>query len=224
MRRARIIERIRKLLCLTRSTNPFEASLAAERVQRMLSEYNLTLDEVSGGSEQEKARRISHKTRKNLEDWAHVLAGHAASVFDCRYFHDPHTGETSFIGVGVDPEVCGWMYCYLYRTLLRLASEHMRGPARRLRAVKSKRQARQSFLFGAVDVICQRMTMQKQVTPVTHGALVSLKKDVIDAEMPIGLIQKGIKVGTIHWNDLLCGMIAVEGIPLSTPVTEGEYA
>ena len=83
MEQNRIIERIRKLLRLSNSTNPHEAALAAERVQRMLSEYNLTLEAVAEGSEGlEKARRIDRKTRKDLEEWAHVLASRTASVFD----------------------------------------------------------------------------------------------------------------------------------------------
>ena len=105
MERDRIIERIRKLLRLSRSENPYEAALAAERVQRMLSEYNLTLEGIVD-EETEKARQINRKTRKDLEEWAHILAGRTASVFDCQYFHDPNTGETSFVGVGADPEVC----------------------------------------------------------------------------------------------------------------------
>lgn len=88
------------------------------------------------------------------------------------------------VGVGADPEVCGWMYGYLYKTLLRLASEHMRGPARRLRSAKSKREARNSFLFGAVDVISSRMIAQKKVAPVTSDALVPVKDALIRAAMP----------------------------------------
>ena len=42
----RIIERIRKLLHLSQSANPHEAALAAQRVQQMLSEYNLTMDSI----------------------------------------------------------------------------------------------------------------------------------------------------------------------------------
>lgn len=222
MERDRIIERIRKLLRLSHSENPYEAALAAERVQRMLSEYNLTLEGIVD-EETEKARQINRKTRKDLEEWAHILAGRTASVFDCQYFHDPNTGETSFVGVGADPEVCGWMYGYLYKTLLRLASEHMRGPARRLRASRSKREARKSFLLGAVDVISHRMAEQKKETPVTSFALVPVKERLIRTAMPDDLKTNELHIGKLRDNDRLCGMMAAEGIPLSTPVTGGEY-
>ena len=124
MDQGRIIERIRKLLRLSESANPHEAALAAQRVQQMLSEHNLTMESIGRDAETDKARQVNRKTRKELEKWAHALASHTANAFDCQYFHDPNTGETSFVGVGVDPEVCGWMYGYLYKTLLRLASEH----------------------------------------------------------------------------------------------------
>ena len=139
----RIIERIRKLLRLSQSANPHEAALAAERVQQMLSEYNLTMDSIGCDAETTSTRQVNRKTRKVLEKWAYALASRTARVFDCKYYHDPNTGGTSFVGVGVDPEVCGWMYGYLYKTLLRLASEHMRGPARR-----RKIEARGSELFS----------------------------------------------------------------------------
>lgn len=222
MEQNRIMERIRKLLRLSHSANPYEAALAAERVQRMLSEYNLTLEGIVE-EEAEKARQINRKTRKDLEEWAHILASHSASVFDCRYFHDPNTGETSFIGVGADPEVCGWMYGYLYKTLRRLASEHMRGPARRLRTAKSKREARKSFLLGAVAVISHRMAAQKKETPVTSGALVPVKEGLIQAAMPDNLKTNELHIGKVRANDRLFGMMAAKSIPLSTPLMGGEY-
>lgn len=222
MEQNRIIERICKLLRLSHSVNPYEAALAAERVQRMLSEYNLTLEGIVE-EEAEKARQINRKTRKDLEEWAHMLASRTANVFDCQYFHNSNTGSTSFIGVGADPEVCGWMYGYLYKTLLRLASEHMRGPARRLRTAKSKREARKSFLLGAVAVISYRMAAQKKETPVTSGALVPVKEGLIQAAMPDNLKTNELHIGKLRTDDRLFGMIAAKGIPLSTPITGGGY-
>ena len=105
----RIIERIRKLLRLSQSANPHEAALAAERVQQMLSEYNLTMDSIGCDAETTSTRQVNRKTRKVLEKWAYALASRTARVFDCKYYHDPNTGGTSFVGVGVDPEVCGWV-------------------------------------------------------------------------------------------------------------------
>ena len=190
----------------------------------MLSEYNITMDSIGCDAETASARRVDRKTRKALEKWAYVLAARTARVFDCDYYHNEFTGETSFVGVGADPEVCGWMYGYLYKTLLRLASEHMRGPARRLRSAKSKREARNSFLFGAVDVISSRMIAQKKVAPVTSDALVPVKDALIRAAMPDNLkIGTPIKPCESRPQDWLAGMSSAERIPLSTPVTGEAY-
>lgn len=218
----RIIDRIRKLLRLSQSDNPHEAALAAERVQRMLSEYNLTMDSIGCDAETASARRVDRKTRKALEKWAYVLAAKTARVFDCDYYHNAFTGETSFVGVGADPEVCGWMYGYLYKTLLRLASEHIR--SRRLRSARSKREARNSFLFGAVDVISSRMFAQKKVAPVTSDALIPVKDALIKAAMPDSLkIDDPIKPDESRLQDRWAGMLSAACIPLSTPVTGEAY-
>lgn len=124
MEQQRIIDKVRKLLRLSSSSNHHEAALAAERVQMMLSEYNLTLDDIT--EERASARVIRTRTRKQLEVWAHYLARGTAQAFDCDYYHSITKGETAFVGVGADPEVCSWTYSYLYKTLMRLASAHIR--------------------------------------------------------------------------------------------------
>ncbi len=222
MEQDRIIERIRKLLRLSQSANPHEAALAAERVQQMLSEYNLTMDSIGCDAETASARQVNRKTRKVLEKWAYVLADRTAQVFDCDYYHDEFSGETSFVGVGADPEVCGWMYGYLYKTLLRLASEHMR--SRRLRSAKSKREARNCFLFGAVDVISSRMFAQKKVAPVTSDALVPVKDALVRAAMPENLkIGAPIEPDESRLQDRWAGMLSAVRVPLSMPVTGEAY-
>lgn len=179
----------------------------------MLSECNLTL-EGTVDEETGKARQINRKTHKDPEEWAHILASRTTSMFDCQYSHDPNIGETSFIGTGADPEVYGWMYGCLYKTPLHLASEHIRGPARRLRNSKSKWEARKFLLLSAVGVIDYRMATQKKKTPVTSCALVSIKKGLIRAAMPDDLKANELHIGELRDNDRLCGMIATEGIPL----------
>lgn len=220
----KIIDKIRKLLRLSHSQNPHEAALAAKKVQQMLSQYNLTLEgvadgEIGGGGG--RAWQTTSKTRKKLEGWAHVLAGRTAYTFDCRYFHNPDSGETVFVGVGADPEVCGWMYGYLYKSLLRLASKHMRGPARRLRTAKSKRDARESFLFGAVDTIAYRMAAQKRETPTTSSALVPVKDKLIQAAMPRDITTRDLRPHKPSVDHRFYGVAAAEGVSLSTPVTDG---
>lgn len=140
----RVLEKIRKLLNLAHSVNEHEAAAAAAKAQLLLSEYNLTM---SGLEEEEAAETLraslnDHKTRQRLEPWAFMLAATVSTNFDCKYYHNQATGHTVFVGCGADSEVCAWTFGYLYKTLLALASIHMRGPGRRLRSPRSKRAAR----------------------------------------------------------------------------------
>lgn len=217
MERDRIIARIRKLLRLSHSANPFEAALAAERVQQMLSDYNLTMESIV--DEETEAHSIRRKTRKRLEDWAYRLASRTADAFDCQYYHDMGTGETIFVGVGADPEVCGWMYSYLYRALMRLASAYLNEQDMKESSEKARREARTSFLFGAVSVVADRMCAQKKRAPITTGALVPVKESIINAAMPDGIVSRKPKRRHLQKKAKLAGQMAGMRIPLSTPLS-----
>ena len=176
-------------------------------------EYDLTLEGIVD-EETEKARQINRKTRKDLEEWAHILAKAVpADVLDCRSFHDPNTGETSFVGVGADPEVCGWMYGYLYKTLLRLASEHMRGPA--AGSAAQSRNGKPANLFFSVPWASSVIGWphRKRRRPLLHARWCRSRKGLF-SRVPDDLKTNELHIGKLRDNDRLCGMIAAEGIPL----------
>lgn len=216
----KIIEKIRKLLRLSRSNNEFEAAAAAAKAQELLSEYNLSMDSITPEERAAglRASREHKKTRQRLEIWAHGLASGVGNAFDCKYYHDPDVGETVFVGCEPDPIVCSWTYGYLYKTLLALASAHMRGPARRLRSPKSKTAARLSYLLGAVMVISRRLEAQKLATPITPGALIPFKEEAISRAMP-ALAEKPTQKPKIRDRDFEAGMDAGSAVPLSTPIS-----
>lgn len=216
MEQQRITERVRKLLRLSRSSNPHEAALAAERAQQMLAEYNLTLDDIT--EKRASARVVRVQTRKKLEDWAYFLAGGTAQAFDCDYYHSITKGETSFVGVGADSEVCSWTYGYLYKTLMRLASAHIRTRLLRTAPQRKRRQARKSFLFGASHAVIERLEAQKEKTPVTPGALVPCKRSLIDAAMPEDVHCLAGKLPDLLAEDCRAGLSVGGCIPLSTPI------
>ena len=213
-----IIKKIRKILQLSRSANEHEAAAATAKAMELLAKYNLEMASVTQDGDNSQATCIRRKTRQRLEDWAYALAGHTSNAFDCNYYHGRGDGETVFIGVGADPEVCGWMYSYLYKTLLRLASAHMKTECRRLRSIASKKQARASFLWGAVAMIAAKLRQQKKELPVTSDALVPVKKTLIAAAMPANLSTSSVAVGKIREKDWRAGHLAASSVPLSTPI------
>lgn len=216
----KILEKIRKLLRLSGSDNEHEAAAAAAKAQQLLSEHNLTIGNITPeqAAKEFTASHARRKTRQRLEHWAHNLAAGVASAFDCKYYHKLTTGETVFVGCGPDPDVCGWTYGYLYKALLALASAHMHGPAKRLRANSSKVAARNSYLSGAVYMIHLRLEAQKEVTPVTPGALVPVKEALINSAMPT-LITRPVPKQRIRDRDFEAGMDAGSAVPLSKPIS-----
>ena len=219
-KKKRIIDKIRKLLRLSSSSNEHEAAAAAAKAQELLSEYNLSLDSMitEECASEMTASRAYKKTRQRLESWAYTLASGVSNAFDCKYYHDPDVGETVFVGCEPDTSVCSWTYGYLYKTLLSLASAHMRGPARRLRSTRSKKAARLSFLLGAVMVISRRLKDQKKATPITPGMLVPFKEAAISKAMP-ELRERAAPKTKIRDLDFEAGMDAGHAIHLSTPLS-----
>jgi hypothetical protein len=212
-----IVEKVRKLLMLASSANEHEAAVAAAKVVELLSKYNLEMSSVAQEDDALKASRIHRKTRQKLERWAYLLASKTAKVFDCEYYHSQEEGQTVFVGMGADPEVCGWMFSYLYRTLLRLAATHMRTVRKRLRSSATKKKAKDSFLVGAVGVVTEKLERQKMYTPVTSDALVPVKTSAIAAAMP-PISSRPCKTGKVDTGDWTAGRRAASSIPLSTPI------
>lgn len=213
-----IIGKIRKLIELSQSNNEHEAASAAAKAQILLSKYNLSMAEIDTNDESLKARRVGQKTCKRLDSWAHILARGVSKAFDCDYYHSATTGTTVFVGVGADPEVCGYTYDYLRKKLSRLVASYISGACSRLCSTKSKRDARKSFLIGALCVIIERLEKQKKHTPITPGALVLVKDAAIKAKMPETKSKK-LSVEYVQESDYHAGMRAGLSIPLSTPLT-----
>lgn len=218
MKHEKIIEKIKKLLNLSKSDNEHEAAAAAAKAHALLSKYNLSMSDIPEQNTQAmKADKARAKTRQQLEEWAFNLASVTADAFDCRYFHQ-YDGFTVFVGVGADQEVCAWTYHYLYRTLLRMGSTYLREKCRRLRTNRSRNAARSSYLKGVVYTVGQRLQAQKQETPITETALVPVKESAIEAEMPDDLRHREFKSPKTRGHDLMRGMRDGKSIPLSSPI------
>ncbi len=181
MTRERIIERVRKLLALSNSSNEHEAALAAAHAQRLLAEHNLAMSELD--LQDEGAGEVELKVAKTVPKWLSSLFATVANAFDCF----PIVTTTSdcsrlrFIGVGEDPAVASCTVQSLLQALRRLASLSQRSyEARNGRLAASDRQRiRSSYLLGGVHGVRQALAVQKVQTPTTSTALVPVKDALI---------------------------------------------
>ena len=81
MTRERIIERVRKLLALSNSSNEHEAALAAAHAQRLLAEHNLAMSELE--LQAEGAGEAELVVAKTVAKWLSSLFATVANAFDC---------------------------------------------------------------------------------------------------------------------------------------------
>lgn len=181
MTRERIIEKVRKLLALSRSSNEHEAALAAAHAQRLLAEHNLSMSEVE--VREEGAGEAELIVARTVPAWLSSLFAVVAGAFDCMPIMTTTAGEgrLRFIGVGGDPAVAACTLQFLIRELRRLASAYLAtrkaGAGTGTPAVR--RRMRGSYLLGGVQGVRQALAIQKAATPTTAGALVPVKEALI---------------------------------------------
>ncbi|MCK4536921.1 MAG: DUF2786 domain-containing protein, partial [Desulfuromonadales bacterium] len=121
----KIIDKIRKLLALSKSDNEHEAALAAARAMELLSKHNLNLNEIDLQDPGVKAGKASSKTYARPQLWMAHLVNAVAAAFDCSSYHNRWSHETTFVGVGADPDVAAFTFSYLFHTIKKLATKHV---------------------------------------------------------------------------------------------------
>lgn len=181
MTRERIIEKVRKLLALSNSSNEHEAALAAAHAQRLLAEHNLAMSELE--VKEEGAGEAELLVAKTVAKWLSSLFATVANAFDC--FPIVTTNQDNsrlrFIGVGEDPGVAACTLQYLIKDLRRLASGYLSNLELRdgKQAAADRQRIRTSYLLGGVHGIRQALQNQKAQTPTTSKALVPIKDALI---------------------------------------------
>lgn len=185
-----IVEKIKKLLALANSSNEHEAALAAGHAQRLLSEHNLAMADIEAAHKPDSADTVETATTKTLPKWLRYLSAGISTAFDCQAIHHPASAKLTFIGIGADVQIAAYTFTYLERTVRKLCRTYMKQHVCSTLANRHRELMRQSYYLGAVSIITSRLKEQKVVTPVTTGALVPVKAELIRQAMSeIGTIR-----------------------------------
>lgn len=159
----KLIERVTKLLALSKSSNENEAAVAMEKAQAILAEHNLTLEAV-----QEKANKVEHKVVHHrtfklhpARPWLRMLANAVGMLYFCKnFFMSQKQGSHKydwhfFVGKKHDALVASMMFEYLAATIQRLELEH----ADRLFTNNKKRHSafRNAFRLECVERLQERI-------------------------------------------------------------------
>lgn len=182
-KKTQIIDKIRKLLALANSGNEHEAALAASHVQRLLSEHNLAIADIEADIKPQSADKVETAIAKTMSKWMRHLSAGVCTAFDCQAIHNPAEGKMIFIGVGADVQIAAYTFTYLDKTVRKLCRNYMKNHSSDSISSRGRELVRQSYYLGAVSTITGRLREQKVQTPITPGALVPVKKELIKKAM-----------------------------------------
>jgi hypothetical protein len=132
-----MLKRIRSLLAMSRgNANENEAAVAAQKVQELLTQYNLSLSDVEQRDEAGKIIEDGDLMTGSSNPWRRDLALACARLYLCDYYWHHVRFETStrkcgyvrgdrhnFIGLPHNVVVAKEMFVYLVDTVERLAKE-----------------------------------------------------------------------------------------------------
>lgn len=226
-----IVEKIKKLLALSTSSNEHEAALAAARAQELMTKYAIEEDAlVDGAKRKEPIETVGlnirgegfHLNRGKIPRWQALLAYVLAPNFFCRSFYAPGT-DVYVAGRKTDREVLEATFWYLRGEIERLANEkwealpadyHLHGKTWKA-----------SFYEGAVRVIAERLEQNQAELAKTHNeatsiVLVNRRKDVDDYIDQKHALRKSSAQRNIHADGYYAGREAGASLNLSGRATK----
>lgn len=154
-----VVDRIRKLLALSTSSNPHEAALAAERALAIAQRHNLDLSRIGGpleGPFVERAYDVG-----GAAQWRWLLMSAIARAHFCcalrRWAGGRSQAQMFLLGEPHNVAVCGFLYEYLRREIDRLADRGWRRASYVYGEHVEARAWKRDFRRGAVLTIGDRL-------------------------------------------------------------------
>lgn len=185
---SRIIDRVRKMLAVSKSDNEHEAALAAQRAAAIMEEYHLTeaqlrVDDTSRAAEPITSAGLPEGNKKRVA-WKELIAQGVAKSLGCHVYLSVGNVLTA---VGREGAVQAWAYTtrYLYNEVERLADEAWEREAFDAQlAGHSIRKWKNSFRVGAAQSIMMRLYDEKKPRPenVSEKALMIIERDDLEVQ------------------------------------------
>ena len=140
--REKIIDKIKKCLALSASSNEHEAAAALRQAKKLMESHGISDTEMLAAEVSEKRSRSGAVRSPSV--WETTLAGKIADAFACRLVHahnwERDCGEWRFIGTGAAPEVSEYAFKVLFRQAKSARAEHIKSRLKRCRpAIKTRR-------------------------------------------------------------------------------------
>lgn len=152
--RDKIIDKIKKCLALSASSNEHEAAAALRQAKKLMEMHGVTDLDVQAAEAEE--RRAKAGAERHPANWETMLASKVGDAFGCRVIFSsggwrggwpPSStpGEWCYIGCGAAPEVAHYAFAVLLRQARRSRAEHIKT---RLKRCKTATKTRRADLFS----------------------------------------------------------------------------
>lgn len=144
--REKIIDKIKKCLALSASSNEHEAAAALRQAKKLMEQHGISdLDMQAAEAGETRARAGAAKYPAN---WETGLASRIADAFACRIIFTRNIlngcGEWVFVGTGAAPEIAEYAFKVLFRQCKAARAAHIK---RRLSRCKPGARTRRADLF-----------------------------------------------------------------------------
>lgn len=175
MEKEKIIDKIKKLLSITKENkaSESEAAKAAEMAAKLLTEHNLSLGDVTSRDAIDPMDREFHFEK--TVPWERTVMTYAAELYFCKaYTSKSYLGiKVAFVGRKSNREVARLMADYFIETINRMADDELATSTANQRIINS---AKHAFREGVTSGLCSRIreiinNRKKEEVSVTGNTL-----------------------------------------------------
>jgi hypothetical protein len=145
--RAKMIEKIKKCLALSSSSNEHEAASALRQARKIMEAYSISSIEIEAGQAEE--WRSMSRSRSTPALWETELVNRLANAFGCEVLFASGPGIWQFVGCGGNPEIVQYAFDVLYRQILRARRQYIKTKLTRCKTGTKTRRA-DFFCYGWV--------------------------------------------------------------------------
>lgn len=138
---AKILDKIKKCLALSTSSNEHEAAAALRQARKLMEAHDITDLDVQAAHAEERGVKAGAKFKPS--NWESMLAVKVGDAFACKViFHGGWSaGEWRYIGCGASPEVANYAFAVLNRQAKRAREQHIKTKLKRCKTATKTRRA-----------------------------------------------------------------------------------
>lgn len=177
----KILEKIKKLLRLAKSSNPHEAALALSRAQKLMQEHGIETDDPALAGVRDATIDALFKARTPTK-YLLALAYSIAKAFGCEFYFQPTFKNMRIVYIGHNerPEVAGYVFNVLERQLTKARKEFIDTLSNRMKRINKTKRADQfceGWCFGVHSKIHEfALTEQERTELIAFKDKIDLEK------------------------------------------------